>query len=46
MFREKSVKILSDGGIVFVEWKENGVWLTGPTTFAFSGKISEDFLNI
>ena len=40
------VKILLDGGTVFVEWKEDGVWLTGPTSFVFSGKIPEDLLKI
>ncbi len=39
-----SVKIVLDGGVVHVEWKTEGVWLTGPTTTVFSGEISENIL--
>lgn len=38
------VKISLDGGNLFVDWQQDGVWLTGPTSFVFSGEMSKDFL--
>ena len=39
-----TVKINLDGGNLFVEWQQDGVWSTGPTAFVFSGEISEKYL--
>ena len=35
-----SVKIILDGGIVDVDCKEDGVWVSGDIKYVFSGKIS------
>ena len=34
------VQIILDGGLVKVECKEDGVWITGDVKYVFSGKIS------
>jgi diaminopimelate epimerase len=38
------VRITLDGGDIFVEWRETGVWMTGPTAHVFSGVLSAEFL--
>ena len=42
---EKKVQIELDGGILNINWREDGVWMTGPTMNVFTGSISEEFLN-
>ncbi len=33
-----------DGGTLEVDWREDGVWLTGPVTYVFEGRFSAGFL--
>ena len=33
----KQVTIELDGGTIFIEWKDDGVWMTGPTAHVFDG---------
>ncbi len=33
-----------DGGVLEVDWRDDGVWLTGPTAHVFDGWISADML--
>jgi diaminopimelate epimerase len=40
----KSVKIDVDGGMLAVDWQDDGVWLTGPTAHGFDGMLSAAFL--
>ncbi|MEM9433612.1 MAG: diaminopimelate epimerase [Pseudomonadota bacterium] len=40
----KHVRIDLDGGPIWIEWRDDGVWMTGPTTHVFSGHLTEDFL--
>ena len=40
----KAVRIDLDGGTLQVEWREDGVWMTGPTTHVCDGVITDDFL--
>ena len=42
---EKKVQIELDGGILNINWLEDGVWMTGPTMKVFTGNFSEEFLN-
>mgnify|MGYP005743771279 FL=1 len=42
---EKKVQIELDGGILSIDWREDGVWMTGPTMQVFSGSFSKEFLN-
>ena len=41
---EKKVQIELDGGILSVDWREDGVWMTGPTMQVFTGRFSKEFL--
>ncbi|KZY03999.1 MULTISPECIES: diaminopimelate epimerase [unclassified Sulfitobacter] len=40
----RSVKIDLDGGTLDIDWREDGVWMTGPTMHVFSGALSPAFL--
>ena len=39
-----SVKIELDGGILHVDWRKDGVWMTGPTAHVFNGTLTQSFL--
>jgi diaminopimelate epimerase len=41
----RSVKIDGDGGSLQIDWREDGVWLTGPTMHVFSGHLTTQFLD-
>lgn len=38
------VKIDLDGGTLEIDWRDDGVWMTGPTSHVFDGRLTEDFL--
>ena len=40
----RKVQIILDGGELSIDWAEDGVWMTGPTTHVFSGHFTPDFL--
>ncbi len=40
----RSVRIDLDGGELQVEWRDDGVWMTGPTQHVFSGTLTREFL--
>ena len=40
----RAVRQDCDGGTLQVNWRDDGVWLTGPTLNTFSGQLSADFL--
>jgi len=40
----RDVRIDLDGGTLHVNWREDGVWMTGPTMHVFSGTLTSDFL--
>jgi diaminopimelate epimerase len=40
----RSVTIHMDGGILTVDWRDDGVWLSGPTARVFDGWLSPAFL--
>lgn len=40
----RSVTIDLDGGRLWVDWRPDGVWMTGPTQHVFSGVLTEEFL--
>jgi diaminopimelate epimerase len=40
----RKVTIDLDGGRIFIDWRADGVWMTGPTMTVFSGILSSDFL--
>ena len=34
----------STAAISSIDWRDDGVWMTGPTTLVFEGRLSEEFL--
>ena len=40
----RKVTIDLDGGRIFIDWRKNGVWMTGPTAHVFSGVLTPAFL--
>ena len=40
----RKVKLSLDGGDIFIDWHDDGVWMTGPTMHVFSGILSRAFL--
>ena len=40
----RQVDLVMDGGILSVDWRDEGVWLTGPVAHVFDGHLSAAFL--
>ena len=40
----RQVEIAVDGGMLEIDWREDGVWMTGPTAYAFDGVLTPAFL--
>ena len=40
----RKVQIELDGGTIHVDWREDGVWMTGPTAHVCNGVLTIDFL--
>ena len=40
----RAVTILLDGGTLQVDWREDGVWMTGATAHVFDGVLTADWL--
>lgn len=40
----RRVTLAADGGILRVDWREDGVWLSGPTAHVFDATLTSDFL--
>ena len=40
----RQVRLSMDGGVLEVDWRDDGVWLTGPVTHVFNGVLSADFI--
>jgi diaminopimelate epimerase len=41
----RTVCIELDGGTLEIDWREDGVWMTGATMHTFSGVLTEQFLS-
>ncbi|MDA8811865.1 diaminopimelate epimerase [Amylibacter sp.] len=41
---ERNVNIYLDGGQLSIDWSEDGIWMTGSTSFVFNGILSSEFL--
>jgi len=41
----RHVRIDLDGGTIDVDWRDDGVWMTGPTAHVFSGTLTPAFLD-
>ncbi|SES10215.1 diaminopimelate epimerase [Tranquillimonas rosea] len=40
----RDVTVRVDGGTLEIDWREDGVWMTGPTAHVFDGILTPDFL--
>jgi diaminopimelate epimerase len=40
----RQVTIAADGGTLLVDWRDDGVWLSGPVAHVFDGVLSPEFL--
>ena len=40
----KTVTLDLDGGRIEVDWRDDGVWMTGPSAHVFSGHLTQTFL--
>ena len=40
----RQVQLQLDGGVLEVDWRDDGVWLTGPVARVFDGVLSPDYL--
>jgi diaminopimelate epimerase len=40
----RKVKLDLDGGTLEIDWREDGVWMTGPTAHVFDGWLTPDFI--
>jgi len=40
----RKVRVDLDGGTLWIDWREDGVWMTGPTTHVCDGVITPGFL--
>jgi diaminopimelate epimerase len=38
------VEIQLDGGSIHIDWREDGVWMTGATMHVFDGQLTVQFL--
>ncbi len=41
---ERAVTVRVDGGTLMIDWREDGVWMTGPTAHVFDGWLTPAFL--
>jgi len=41
----RRVRLTLDGGEIAVDWRDDGVWMTGPTSHVFTGDVSSTFLD-
>lgn len=42
---KRKVAIDLDGGRIDIDWRDDGVWMTGPTAHVFSGQLTDEFLS-
>jgi diaminopimelate epimerase len=40
----RKVRIDLDGGTLVIDWRQGGVWMTGPTAHVFDGVLTADWL--
>ena len=38
------VRVDLDGGTMHVDWRDDGIWMTGPTAHVFTGTLTPEFL--
>lgn len=41
----RTVQIDLDGGSLEIDWRDDGVWMTGPSSHVFTGTLTQEFLD-
>lgn len=41
---ERAVTVKLDGGDLGIDWRDDGVWMTGPATLVFEGRLAPEIL--
>ncbi|WP_093968658.1 diaminopimelate epimerase [Actibacterium lipolyticum] len=41
----RKVTVRVDGGTLEIDWRDDGVWMTGPTAHVFTGEFTQSFLD-
>lgn len=41
----RTVRLSLDGGEIAIDWRTDGVWMTGATSHVFNGELTADFLD-
>ena len=41
----RTVRIDLDGGTLNIDWRDDGVWMSGPTAHVFDGVLTQSFLD-
>ena len=41
---DRAVRLDCEGGTLQIDWRDDGVWMTGPTMHAFTGTLTPQFL--
>jgi diaminopimelate epimerase len=41
----REVSLTLDGGVIEVSWRDDGVWMTGPTAHVFTGTLTAEFVD-
>ncbi len=42
---DRKVEVRLDGGNLTIDWRDDGVWMTGPAMHVFSGTLTAEFLD-
>lgn len=42
---DRKVTVILDGGPLIIDWREDGVWMTGPAALVAVGELSAEFLD-
>ena len=40
----RRVQVIADGGTLTIDWRDDGVWMEGPTAHVFTGTLTPEFL--
>lgn len=40
----RQVELVLDGGTIQIDWREDGVWMSGPTAHVFDGVLTPEFM--
>ena len=41
---DRRVRVEVPGGVLVIDWREDGVWMEGPTALVFEGRLTREWL--